>query len=104
MQALILVAIAVLAANAPFVSQRAFLFFPLPGGGEKKPLALALAELLVFYLLTGALAWFLEIRAHGTRYPQGWEFYVVTLCMFLVFAFPGFVWRHLWRAARKDNP
>jgi hypothetical protein len=29
--------------------------------------------------------------------PQGWQFYATTGALFIVFAFPGFVWRYLWR-------
>jgi hypothetical protein len=31
------------------------------------------------------------------RHSQNWEFYAVTACLFLVFAFPGFTYRYLWR-------
>ena len=103
MQESILAAIALLAANAPFVSQRAFLFFPLPPARRPKTLGLRLLELPLLYLLVGAFATLLEVRAHGSRYPQGWEFFVVTACLFLVFAFPGFIWRYLWHPARKDT-
>jgi hypothetical protein len=102
MQELLLASIAIAAANTPFVSQRAFLFFPLPASKQPKSFALRLLELLLLYFAVGALSWFLEARAHGSRYPQGWEFYVLTLCLFLVFAFPGFVWRYLWHPARKE--
>ena len=33
----------------------------------------------------------------GQRQPQGWEFYAIVICLFLTFAFPGFVWRILRR-------
>jgi len=29
--------------------------------------------------------------------PQGWEFYAVTGALFLTFAFPGFVYRYLYK-------
>jgi hypothetical protein len=38
----------------------------------------------------------LEARI-GQRQPQGWEFYAIVICLFLTFAFPGFVWRILRR-------
>ena len=37
-----------------------------------------------------------ESRA-GPVYRQRWEFYAVTVCLFLVFAYPGFIYRYLWR-------
>ncbi len=33
----------------------------------------------------------------GQRAPQGWEFYAITAALFLTFAFPGFVYRYLYR-------
>jgi hypothetical protein len=30
-------------------------------------------------------------------YPQNWEFYAVTAFLFATLAFPGFVYRYLWR-------
>jgi hypothetical protein len=33
----------------------------------------------------------------GQLAPQDWEFYAVTRCLFLVFAFPGFVYKVLWK-------
>lgn len=89
-----LVVIAIVAANAPFVSERRFLVLAPKHGG--KSLGLRLLEVLVLYLLVGWLARLLEARA-GSVYPQNWEFYVITLCLFLVFAYPGFVYRYLWR-------
>jgi len=31
----------------------------------------------------------------GNVFPQTWEFYAITACMFVVLAFPGFVLRYL---------
>jgi hypothetical protein len=42
----------------------------------------------------------LESRAYGGIYPQGWGFYAVTFCLFIVFAYPGFVLRYLWKRHR----
>ena len=38
-----------------------------------------------------------ESRLHGAPYPQSWEFYVIGICLFLVAAFPGFIYRYMWR-------
>lgn len=53
-------------------------------------------ELLVFYALVGILGFAFESHI-GNRFAQGWEFYVITLCLFLVMAYPGFVYRYLMR-------
>jgi hypothetical protein len=44
----------------------------------------------------GALGLALE-KADGQIYPQGWEFYATTGALFLTLAFPGFVYRFLYK-------
>ncbi len=78
-------------ANLPFVNQRLFLLLPLTQG---KSFFVRLLEWLLGYFLTGAFALLLE-NSIGSIFSQGWEFYAVTLCLMLVFAFPGFVYRYL---------
>lgn len=89
----ILILLALLAANLPWFSGR--LFYLLPVGN--KHIGWRLLELVVLYFVVGALAMFSERATQGQVAPQHWEFYAVTACLFLVFAFPGFVWRYLWR-------
>ncbi|HZN46650.1 MAG TPA: DUF2818 family protein [Ramlibacter sp.] len=79
------------AANLPFLTQRLLGVLPLAKG---KNLAIRLGELVLLYLLVGGIGLLLEKRA-GQIAPQGWEFYAITGALFLVFAFPGFVWRYL---------
>ena len=83
--------VALLLANLPWLSQRCFLIFQC----EKKSFAVRLLEWAVMFGVVGLLGSLLEQRLLGTRHPQDWEFYVVTLALFLVFAFPGFVYRHI---------
>jgi hypothetical protein len=85
--------IALVAANLPFMSNRLFLVRALAG---PKSLALRLLELVLLYALVGVVALALEQRI-GQVAPQGWEFYVVTGSLFLTLAFPGFVYRYLYR-------
>lgn len=87
----LVIAVAVLAANLPFISQRLFAVVPLARG---KNLAVRLAELVVMYLIVGGIALLLEQRL-GQIAPQGWEFYAITGTLFITLAFPGFVWRYL---------
>jgi hypothetical protein len=86
--------LALAAANLPFVNERMFALIPLPP--SRKPVWVRLAELVVLYALVGALGYLLESRI-GNAFTQGWEFYAITACLFLVFAFPGFVYRYLRR-------
>jgi len=89
----LVIVVAVLAANLPFVSERLFVLGP---GRERKPWQWRLLELAGLYALTLALGFALEGRL-GQRQPQGWEFYAAFAGLFLTLAFPGFVWRHLRR-------
>ncbi|MBA2723881.1 MAG: DUF2818 family protein [Methylibium sp.] len=89
----VVLALAVLAANLPFVNERLFVIGPLRA---PKNLGWRLLELLVFGAGVVAFGMFLEARI-GQRHPQGWEFYAIVLCLFLTLAFPGFVWRVLRR-------
>jgi hypothetical protein len=86
--------LAVLAANLPFVNERLFALIPL--AWASKPVWLRLIELFVLYAMVGILGYLLESRI-GNAFAQGWEFYAVTACLFLVFAYPGFVYRYLRR-------
>jgi hypothetical protein len=79
------------AANLPFLTSRVLGVVPIARG---KTLAIRLAALVFMYFLVGAVGLLLEKRA-GQIAPQGWEFYAVTGALFLTFAFPGFVYRHL---------
>jgi hypothetical protein len=88
----LLITLAVLAANLPFLNQRLFAAFPLRR--QRKPFWLRLLEMTVLYFLVGAIGRLLESRA-GNAFAQGWEFYAITACLFIVFAFPGFVFQYL---------
>lgn len=78
----------------PFVNEKLFLAIPI--GRPVKPFWLRLLELLSLYLLVRGIAYLLEARI-GNVFSQGWEFYAITICLFLVLAFPGFVLRYLRR-------
>jgi hypothetical protein len=78
----------ILAANLPFMNER--LFAVVPVGKDVKPLWMRIIELTVLYLLVRGLGYLLEARI-GNVFPQGWEFYAITACLFIVLAFPGFV-------------
>jgi hypothetical protein len=87
----LVIVLAFLAANVPFMSQRLLCVVPLARG---KNLGVRLAELVVFYFVVGGVGMLLEKNA-GQIAPQGWEFFAITGAMFLTLAFPGFVWRYL---------
>ena len=90
----LVILLAGLAANLPFINER--VFGVLAWRSATKPFWLRLLELFVLYLALGLMAFVLEARA-GNRFRQGWEFYAVTGCLFIVLAYPGFVHRYLRR-------
>jgi len=85
--------LALLMANLPFISNRLFSVYRLK---SPKNLAVRLVEMFVWYLLVGGLGLYLEQR-NGQMAPQGWEFYAITGTLFLTFAFPGFTYRYLFK-------
>jgi hypothetical protein len=96
----LVIALALALANLPFMNDKLFGFIPLgaagQGGARGKHFALRLLELVVLYFVVGALGYALEARI-GNAFPQTWEFYAITACLFIVLAFPGFVVRYLRR-------
>lgn len=87
-----MILLAAVAANLPFVNQKLFGLVPL--SRAVKPLWMRLIELCALYAVTGLVAYGLESRI-GNAFSQGWEFYAITICLFIVLAFPGFVYRYL---------
>lgn len=83
---------ALVAANLPFVNQRILTLGPLLA--PRKALWVQVLELAFWYGIVGVLGFVLERRA-GQVASQGWEFYAVTVALFLTLAFPGFVYRYL---------
>jgi len=61
-----------------------------------------LLELLVFYALAGVLGFASEANL-GNAFSQTWEFYAITLSLFLVAGYPGFVFRYLLRRRKSGR-
>jgi hypothetical protein len=89
----LVVLVSLLAANLPFMSGRFMAVYRL---NLPKSLALRVLELVLWYFIAGAVALGLEYRG-GQIAPQGWEFYAITGTLFVTFAFPGFVYRYLFK-------
>jgi hypothetical protein len=89
-----LLLLALVLANLPFLSERILFVRPAPASGKAG--GWRVLELMLLYCIAGIVAWLMESRA-GQVHPQRWEFYAVTVCLFLVFAYPGFVYRFFWR-------
>jgi hypothetical protein len=84
---------ALVGANLPFINSRLLALIPLK---FPKNLGVRLLELVLCYFIVGGMALLLEQRA-GRIAPQGWEFYAITGALFLTLAFPGFVYRYLYK-------
>jgi uncharacterized membrane protein len=91
---LLLLLIALVAANVPFLSER--VLFVLRPKGDSKAFGWRALEWLLLYFVVGGVARLLESRLNVPQ-VQKWEFYAITFCLFLVLAYPGFVYRYLWR-------
>ncbi len=88
----LVIAVALALANLPFLNESLFGFIPLPS--PRKHGWVRVFELIVLYFVTGAIAYVLEARI-GNVYPKVREFYMLTVPLFVVLAFPGFVMRYL---------
>jgi len=87
--------LAFVAANSPWFTDKVFYLVTVKAG--HKSLAWCLLELLVLYAVIGGIAKYAEYKTYGQVNPQAWEFYAVTFSLFLVFAFPGFIYKILWK-------
>jgi hypothetical protein len=72
------------------------------GHDAHKSFPVRLLEVLMFYGLIGVLGFAFEANI-GNAFAQTWEFYAITLSLFLVLGYPGFVYRYLLRH-RKPAP
>ncbi|OZI79403.1 MULTISPECIES: DUF2818 family protein [Bordetella] len=91
----LLIALALVSANLPFLTERVLAVLPWKGGAAK-PFWLRMLELLLYYALVIALGFAFE-AALGNSFSQGWEFYAITLSLYLVLGYPGFVYRYLFK-------
>lgn len=88
---IVFITVAFIAANLPWISDRLFGLISLKSGN--KSIWLSFLEWFILYLLIGMIALGLEKKFTSDIYAQSWEFYASTLCLFFVFALPGFIFR-----------
>lgn len=84
----VILVVAFLAANLPFISGRVLMVGP-------RRLDRWLGLLLIEWMLFGCLAFGigLVMEMHiGQVHPKGWAFYVALACFYLTLALPGAVW------------
>ncbi|MBV1774165.1 DUF2818 family protein [Burkholderiaceae bacterium DAT-1] len=94
----IFITLAALAANFPFFSEKIFFVYTAESG--HKAFSWRLAEMLSLYLFVGLIGIWLESRL-GPVQTQHWQFYATSFALFIVFAWPGFVWRYFWKRTDK---
>ena len=97
---LFVIVLALICANLPFVNQRVLAL--VPARWPSKPFWLRGAELVAMYVVVGLIGFGIE-SSQGNAFPQGWQFYAITACLMLVFAFPGFTWQYLVRHPRDSR-
>ena len=93
MSPLLLIAVILVFANIPWLTERFFLAFTMPNG---KSVLMRLIELLSFYVLSLVVATMAEIQFSGDVHVQQWEFFWSTFCAYLVLSVPGVVYRYQW--------
>ena len=94
----LLILLAFVAANLPFMNNRVLAVWQPKSSVSSKAFWLRALELFALYVLVGALGIAFE-RWIGNVFTQRWEFYAITFSLFVVMAFPGFVFRYLLRRA-----
>ena len=80
----------IIAANLPWLSNKLFCIRQV----THKSGWLRWFEWLLWYAISFIAGFMLEYKMMGTRTNQDWEFYVVTVCLFVVFALPGFIYHY----------
>lgn len=87
----VVIILALVGANIPFLSHRRFGIFK---SENKKKASIHFFELTIYFFLIGFISLLLE-KNIGKIYSQRWEFYALSAALFLTLAFPGFVYRYL---------
>jgi len=101
MSSTMLILLFLVIANLPWFTERVFLVYPLKA---VKSIVIRLIELVVYYFASLLIAIAAEIQFAGEVFPQQWEFFVTTFCLFLVLAVPGVIYRYQWLAMQhKEN-
>lgn len=98
MSPIVLIILFLFIANIPWFTERVFLVIPLKKG---KSVFIRLVELVIFYFASLLIAIAAEIQFSGDVFPQQWEFFVTTFCIFLVLSVPGVVYRYQWLPIQK---
>ncbi len=97
----LLILVALLCANLPWFSSQYF-FFITPKSGKKSTFPFVV-EWFLMYVLVAIIAALIEIKVQGFIQAKSPEFYVITLCLFAVFAFPGLIYKFEINRRKKSG-
>lgn len=86
-------------ATWPFLTERRFLVFSRPG---EKGFGVRVLELLLGYALMLLAGFGLENSMSAIQ-SQTWNFYAMTALLYVLLAYPGFVWRYLRKRSGADR-
>jgi len=86
----IVIILLIVAANLPWLSDKLFAVVTL----KNKSGGLRILEWLILCAVSFGVGFALEYKVMGVVSEQAWEFYVVALCLFAVFALPGFIYHY----------
>jgi len=92
----LLIALSLMCANLPFLTEKVLGVLSWKQGRQVKPVWLRLVELLFYYAIVLSLGFAFE-AALGNLFVQKWEFYAITFSLFIVLAYPGYIFRYLFK-------
>ena len=67
-----------------------------------KHVSTRLLEVLLGYFVVGAIGFAIEAN-YANPSVKNWEFYSIAACLYVVLAYPGFVWRHLMKHPARQH-
>lgn len=88
----LVILIFVFLANLPFINKNLFYIFPV----SYKNIKLYLIEWIFNFIIFLIISFGLE-SINSKVYHQGRRFYLILLCLYIVFSFPGFIFRYFWK-------
>ena len=80
----LIILLAFFLANIPWFFNNFFIFFKL---SKVKTIPLIFLEIIGYYFFIGIFVTFIEKQIIGNFHSQGWEFYVITFSIFMLFMY-----------------
>ena len=94
----LLIALALVSANLPFLTERVFAVLPWKQAGRPRSSRSGCVWWKCWCSIWSWARWVSPSSPRwATAFPRPGEFYAITLSLFLVLAYPGFVYRYLFK-------